>query len=36
MMVFRFVKRMIKTYVKAYIDAMEPFYKHGVSPTCPV
>lgn len=36
MMVFRFVKRVIKAYVKAYADAMEPFYKHGVSPMCPV
>ena len=36
MMVFRFVKRMIKAYVKAYTNAMELFYKYGVSPMCPV
>lgn len=36
MMVFRFVKRMLKSYFKAYADAMEPLYKHGVSPMCPV
>lgn len=35
MIVFRFVKRMIKFYFKAYADAMEPFYKHGISPMCP-
>ena len=36
MIVFRFVKRMLKSYFKAYADAMEPFYKHGISPICPV
>ena len=36
MIVFRFVKRMFKSYFKAYADAMEPFYKHGISPMCPV
>lgn len=35
MIVFRFVKRMIKAYFKAYADAMEPFYKHGISPMGP-
>ena len=35
MIVFRFVKRMLKSYFKAYADAMEPFYKHGISPICP-
>ena len=35
MIVFRFIKRMIKSYFKAYADAMEPFYKHGISPICP-
>ena len=36
MIVFRFVKRMLKSYFKAYADAMEPFYKHGIPPMCPV
>ena len=36
MMVFRFVKRMLKSYFKAYADAMEPFYGSGISPICPV
>ena len=36
MIVFRFVKRMLKSYFKAYADAMKPFYKHGISPMCPV
>ena len=36
MMVFRFVKRMLKSYFKAYADSMELFYKHGISPMCPV
>lgn len=36
MMVFRFVKRIIKSYFKAYTDAMEPFYRNGISPMCPV
>ena len=31
MKVITFVKRMIK----AYADAMEPFYKNGISPICP-
>ena len=35
MIVFRFIKRIIKSYFKAYTDAMEPFYKHGISPMCP-
>lgn len=35
MIVFRFVKRMIKSYFKAYADAMESFYKHGISPISP-
>ena len=35
MIIFRFVKRIIKSYFKAYADAMEPFYKHGISPMCP-
>ena len=35
MIVFRFVKRMLKSYFKAYADAMEPFYKCGISPMCP-
>lgn len=35
MIVFRFVKRMIKSYFKAYADAMEPFYKYGISPMNP-
>ena len=35
MIVFRFIKRMIKSYFKAYADAMEPFYKHSISPMCP-
>ena len=34
MIVFRFVKRMIKSYFKAYADAMEPFCKYGISPMC--
>ena len=36
MIVFRFVKRMLKSYFKAYADAMEPLYKNGISPICPV
>lgn len=36
MIIFRFVKRMLKSYFKAYADAMEPFYKHGISPMCSV
>ena len=36
MMVFRFVKRMIKSCFKAYADAMEPFYRNGISPMGPV
>lgn len=36
MIVFKFVKRIIKSYFKAYVDAMEPFYKNGISPMCPV
>ena len=36
MIVFRFVKRMLKSYFKAYAGAMEPFYKYGTSPMCPV
>ena len=36
MIIFRFVKRMLKSYFKAYADAMEPFYKHGISPMCPM
>lgn len=35
MRVIRLVKGMIKAYFKAYAEAMEPFYKHGVSPMCP-
>lgn len=35
MKVITFVKSMLKAYFKAYADAMEPFYKHGVSPMCP-
>ena len=35
MKVIIFVKRMIKAYFKAYADAMEPFYKNGISPICP-
>ena len=35
MIVFRFVKRMLKSYFKAYADAMEPFYKYGISSMCP-
>ena len=35
MIVFRFIKRMLKSYFKAYADAMEPFYKHVISPMCP-
>ena len=35
MIVFRFVKRMIKSYFKAYADAMESFYRYGISPMCP-
>ena len=35
MKVITFVKRMIKAYFKAYADAMEPFYKNGISPICP-
>ena len=35
MIVFRFVKRMLKSYFKAYADAMEPFYKNDISPICP-
>ena len=35
MIVFRFVKRMLKSYFKAYANAMEPFYKNGISPICP-
>ena len=34
MIVFRFIKRMLKSYFKAYADAMEPFYKNGISPIC--
>ena len=36
MKVITFVKSMIKAYFKAYADAMEPFYKHGISPISPV
>ena len=36
MIVFRFVKRMLKSYFKAYTDAMEPLYKNRISPMCPV
>ena len=36
MIVFRFVKRMLKSYFKAYADAMEPLSKNGISPMCPV
>ena len=36
MMVFRFVKRMLKSYFKAYADALEPLYKNGISRMCPV
>ena len=36
MIVFRFIKRMLKSYFKAYADAMEPLYKYGISPMCPV
>ena len=36
MIVFRFTKRMLKSYFKAYADAMEPLYKNGISPMCPV
>ena len=36
MMVFRFVKRMLKSHFNAYADAMEPLYKNGISPMCPV
>lgn len=36
MMVFRFVKRMLKSYFKAYAEAMEPFYRNGISPVSPV
>ena len=36
MIVFRFVKRMLKFYFKAYVGAMEPLYKNGISPMCPV
>ena len=35
MIVFRFIKRMLKSYFKAYADAMEPFYKYGTSPMSP-
>ena len=35
MKVITFVKRMIKAYFKAYADAMEPFYKNGISPIYP-
>lgn len=35
MMVFRFIKRILKSYFKAYADAMEPFYKYGTSPMGP-
>ncbi len=35
MRVIKSVKRMIKAYFKAYAEAMEPFYKYGVSPMCP-
>ena len=35
MIVFRFIKRILKSYFKAYADAMEPFYKNGISPICP-
>lgn len=36
MIVFRFVKRMLKSYFKAYAVAMEPLYRNGISPMCPV
>ena len=36
MIVFRFIKRMLKSYFKAYADAMGPLYKNGISPMCPV
>ena len=36
MIVFRFIKSMIKAYFKAYADAMEPLYRNGISPMCPV
>ena len=36
MIVFRFIKRMLKSYFKAYADAMEPLYKNGISPMYPV
>ena len=35
MKVITFVKSMIKSYFKAYADAMEPFYKYGTSPMGP-
>lgn len=35
MKVITFVKNMIKAYFKAYANAMEPFYKYGISPMCP-
>ena len=36
MIVFRFVKRILKSYFKAYAGAMEPLYRNGISPMCPV
>lgn len=35
MKVITFIKSMIKAYFKAYADAMEPFYKYGISPMNP-
>ena len=36
MSLYKLVKRMLKSYFKAYTDAMEPFYRNGISPMCPV
>ena len=36
MKVITFIKSIIKAYFKAYADAMEPLYKNGISPMCPV
>ena len=35
MKVITFIKSMIKAYFKAYAEAMEPFYKYGISPMSP-
>ena len=36
MKVITFIKRMLKSYFKAYADTMESFYRNGISPMCPV